>query len=261
MSTFRNRIFPCLLIDNGRLVKTVRFKNPRYVGNPINAIKIFSDKDVDELVLLDITATNQGRKPDFDIIQEAVEECFKPIGYGGGVRDVVTAKELIRRGCEKVIVNSAVYDNPDLISDLAENLGSQSVVVSMDVRKAFFGCHYVLYSNSAKRRQGVDILTHAKNVVVQGAGEIFLNSIDRDGTWIGYDLDLIQMVSDAVPVPVTVSGGASCIEDFMLAVKHGANGCAAGSMAVYQGKDKGVLINFPAKEIKANWHDLCSMYL
>lgn len=258
--SFRNRIFPCLTMDGGRVVKTVKFRKPQYVGNPINAIKIFSDKEVDEVVLLDIRATIRNQNPDFDLIQGMVEECLMPISYGGGIRDVQTAKEIIRRGCEKVVLNSVVFEDAWIVRKLSESIGSQSTVVAVDVKKTLFG-KYAVYSHSALKRWKVNLIPHVITMVERGAGEIFLNSIDRDGTWEGYDLKLIKTVSEAVPVPVTVCGGASSVTDFIQAIQHGANGCAAGSMAVYQGRGKGVLINFPAKEIKAGWHDLHAMYL
>lgn len=257
---FRNRIFPCLLIDNKKLVKTIKFKNPKYVGDPINAVKIFSDKEVDEIVLLDITATNQNRVPNLDIIQEVVEESLMPISYGGGITDKELAKEIIQRGCEKIIINSYVFKNPKFITDLSKTFGSQSVVVSIDVKKNLFG-KYKIYSNSGKVETSEDINKYPKFIQNMGAGEIFLNSIDIDGTWEGYDLELIKLVCDQTNIPVTVCGGASKIKDFMLAIKNGANGCSAGSLAVFQGKDLGVLINFPTKEIKENWNDLRKMYL
>lgn len=257
---FRNRIFPCLLIDNKKLVKTIKFKNPNYVGDPINAIKIYSDKEVDEIVVLDITCTIQNRIPNLDIIQNMVEESLMPISYGGGIKDIEIAREIIKRGCEKVIINSYVFDNPDFITKLSKMLGSQSVVVSIDVKKNIFG-KYKIYSNSGKVETSKDISEFPKFVQNMGAGEIFLNSIDRDGTWSGYDLELINSVCNSVDIPVSVCGGASKIEDFMFAIKNGANGCAAGSLAVYQGKGLGVLINFPSKEIKEKWYDLQKMYL
>lgn len=257
---FRNRIFPCLLLDNGRLVKTIKFKNPSYIGDPVNAIKIYSDKEVDEVTLLDITATNEKRIPDFDIIQEMVEECTRPISYGGGIRDSDVVKEIIRRGTEKVIINTYAIENPGFIEKISKFIGSQSVVVSIDIKKNIFG-KYKIYTNSGKYETSEDITKFPKFIENKGAGEIFLNSIDRDGTWEGYDLKLIKMVCDSTNIPVTVCGGAGKIEDFMFAIKNGANGCAAGSLSVYQSKGNGVLINFPNKQIKENWDDLRKMYL
>lgn len=257
---FRNRIFPCLLFDNDRLVKTVNFKNPRYIGDPVNAIKIYSELEVDEIVLLDITATNQKRLPNLDKIEKIVEENFCPMSYGGGVNNIEIVKEIIRRGCEKVILNSYVFENPDIITKIANDFGSQSIVVSIDVKKNLFG-KYKIFTNSGKKEISCDIIEFTKKVEKLGAGEIFLQSIDRDGSWKGYDLKLIKMICDNTTIPVSVCGGASSIEDFMMAIKNGANGCAAGSMAVYSGKDMGVLINFPSDKIKENWYDLSKMYL
>lgn len=258
---FRNRIFPCLLLDDERLVKTVNFKNPKYIGDPVNAIKIYSDLEVDEIILLDITSTNKNRKPNFDKIQEIIEEAnMCPISYGGGIRDIKTAIEIIHRGCEKIVLNSIVFENPNIIKDLSKTLGSQSVAVSIDIKKNFFG-KYKIYSNSGTKETKEDILGYSKKVQDLGAGEIILQSINRDGSWKGYDLELIKSICDNTTIPTSVIGGASKIEDFMMAIKNGANGCAAGSMAVYSGKDLGVLINFPSKEIKENWRDLCKMYL
>lgn len=257
---FRNRIFPCLLVDNKRLVKTVKFKNPKYVGDPINAIKIYSDKEVDEVVLLDITATKQNRVPNLDIIQQMTEECIMPISYGGGIRNKEIALEIIRRGCEKVIINSHAIENPNFITELSDTLGNQSVVVSIDIKKNLLG-KYKIYSHSGTKETSEDIKKFPKFIQNKGAGEIFLNSIDRDGTWEGYDLSLIKLVCDNTNIPVSVCGGASCIKDFMMAIKNGANGCAAGSLADFQGKDLGVLINFPTRELKEEWKKLKEEYI
>lgn len=257
---FRNRIFPCLLLNDNKLVKTIKFKNPKYIGDPINAIKIFSDKEVDEIALLDITASNKKRIPDFKIIQNMVEESLMPISYGGGIRDKGIEREIINRGCEKIIINSYIFENSDFVTELSKIFGSQSIVVSIDVKKNIFG-KYKIYSNSGTKETSEDITKFPKFIQEKGAGEIFLNSIDRDGTWSGYDLKLIKMVCDSTNIPITVCGGASKIEDFMMAIKNGANGCSAGSLAVYQGKDLGVLINFPSKEIRSKWNDLYKMYI
>lgn len=258
---FRNRIFPCLLLDDDRLVKTVNFKNPKYIGDPVNAIKIYSDLEVDEILLLDITATNNNRKPNFDKIQEIIEEASMcPISYGGGIKDIETAKEIISRGCEKIVLNSIVFENPNIITELSKTLGSQSVAVSIDIKKNFFG-KYKIYSNSGKKETNEDIIKYSKKVQELGAGEIVIQSLNLDGTWKGYDLELVKIICDNTKIPVTICGGAGKIEDFMLAIKNGANGCAAGSLAVYSGKNLGVLINFPSKEIKENWCDLSKMYL
>jgi len=241
------RVMPCLLVQNDRLVKTVKFKNPAYVGDPVNAIKIFNEKEVDELILLDISATAAGRPPNFDLIKEVASECFMPLCYGGGVRDVNAMRRLFGMGVEKIAINSACAERPDLVREAARLFGSQSVVASIDVKADWRG-GYRVYSRGGRRSAGVDPVTYARLLESLGAGEILLTSIDRDGTWEGFDLRLVNLVSQAVSVPVIACGGARSTDDFGRAVREGgASACAAGSMFVYQARGLGVLIKFPER--------------
>ncbi|MCR4336552.1 MAG: AglZ/HisF2 family acetamidino modification protein [Candidatus Omnitrophica bacterium] len=242
------RVIPCLLLQDGRLVKTVKFKNPSYVGNPINAIKIYNEKEVDELIVLDITATSKNRNPSFELLSEIAEECFMPLTYGGGVRSMEDLQKLFTLGIEKVAINTYAIENPSLIKEAAISFGSQSIVVAVDVKKNIWG-KYMVCSHGGQKPVNLSAIEHVQKMAEMGAGEIFLNSIDRDGTWNGYDLDLIRMISASVQIPVIACGGAGSVDDFGRAVKEGgASAVAAGSMVVYQGKDLGVLINFPNRE-------------
>lgn len=236
---------PCLLVDKGRLVKTVNFKNPSYVGDPVNAIKIYNEKEVDELILLDIIATVQGREPSFDLLSSVADECFMPLTYGGGIKKLDDIKKIFSLGIEKVAINSYASQDPGFISKAAELFGNQSIVVSIDVKKTLFG-KYAVYTHSGQKATGYNPVEYAVKMEKMGAGEILLNSIDRDGTWKGYDTALIRAVTDAVNIPVIACGGAGNIQDFSEAVKKGgASAVAAGSMVVFSGKGLGVLINFP----------------
>jgi cyclase len=242
------RIMPCLLVSNGRLVKTVKFKNPAYVGDPVNAIKIYNEKEVDELILLDITATLEGRKPDFAFLSEVANECFMPLAYGGGVRDLDDIKRIFSLGIEKVAINSYAVENPAFIEKAAAIFGSQSILLSLDVKKNRFG-KYGVYTQGGRMGPSADPVSWAVEAERLGAGEILLNSIDRDGTMDGYDISLIKKVTEALHVPVIACGGAGKLHDFQAAVTEGgASAVAMGSMAVYQGKNKGVLINFPSRD-------------
>jgi len=239
------RVMPCLLVDNGRLVKTVNFKNPSYVGDPVNAIKIYNEKEVDELILLDIAATSEGREPSFDLLSDVADECFMPLTYGGAIRELDDINQIFNLGIEKVAINSYAAQDPGFISEAAGLFGSQSIVVSMDVKKTIFG-KYVVHTYRGQKSTGYNPVEYAVIMERMGAGEILLNSIDRDGTWNGYDIALIRRVTDAVNIPVIACGGAGNIQDFSKAVRHGgASAVAAGSMVVYSGKGLGVLINFP----------------
>ena len=241
------RVIPSLLLRGKGLVKTVKFKDPRYLGDPINIIKIFNDKEVDELTLLDITATIEGRKPPFDYIAKVASECFMPLGYGGGIKDIEDIRKISALGVEKVILNSYAFENPDFITTAADLVGSQSVVVSIDVKKNILG-KYEVFIHGGRKNTGADPVRFATQMAEKGAGEILLNSIDRDGTFTGYDISMIQKVTSAVSIPVIACGGARDVQDLGLAVKEGgASAVAAGSMFVYQGKHRAVLINFPTQ--------------
>jgi cyclase len=241
----RSRVIPCLLLDRASLVKTVRFKSPSYIGDPANTVRIFNELEVDELCILDISATTQGREPSWDLLTEVASEAFMPLSYGGGVRDVATVGRLLRIGFEKVIINTAAHERPDLIRRAADAYGSQAIVVSIDVRRKLFGRYEVVVA-SGTRGTGVDPVEAAVVAARAGAGELLLTAIDREGTWTGLDVELITSVTRRVSIPVIANGGAGTLEHIGDAVhRGGASAVALGSMVVYQGKDLGVLVNFP----------------
>lgn len=243
----RPRVIPCLLLRNTGLVKTVGFKDPTYLGDPRNIVKIFNDKDADELALLDITATLDKRGPRFDLIREIASECFMPMGYGGGISTLDHVKQLIALGLEKVVINTQAVENPKLIEQSAAIIGSQSVVVSIDVKKSGLFGRYEVFTHGGRKGARLNPAEFARQMEQAGAGEILLNSIDRDGTMKGYDLDLIRMVTQAVTIPVVACGGAANVGDFARAVREGgASAVAAGSMFVFQGRHRAVLISFPS---------------
>ena len=242
------RIIPCLLLKGEGLVKTVKFKDPKYVGDPINAVKIFNDKEVDELIFLDIEATVEGRRPPIKLISEISSECFMPLSYGGGLRDLDDLKTIFNAGVEKVIINSYAIENPNFISEASELYGSQSIVVAIDVKRSSKG-KYEIFSRGGRKKTNLDPVEHAMKMETLGAGEIFLNSIDRDGTMKGYDIGLIKEVAESVSIPVVACGGAGRIEHFVEAVKKGgASAVAAGSMFVFHGKHRAVLTTYPSVE-------------
>lgn len=246
---FRARIIPCLLVDAGRLVKTVRFAQPKYIGDPINALRIFNDKEVDELILLDISATRRRAGPPFDLIADAASECFMPLGYGGGVQRLEQIERLFKLGLEKVVVNTAAYWDPELVRQASRAFGSQSIVVSMDVRRTWLS-DYRVYVNGARTSTRLDPVTYACRAEDLGAGELLINSVDRDGRMCGYDLDLISTVSQAVQIPVVASGGAGSVNDFADVIRRGgASAAAAGSLFVFHGKYRAVLINYPPADL------------
>lgn len=235
-------------MSNGALVKTVKFKAPTYVGDPVNAVRIFNQKEVDELILLDIEATTHNRGIDYETLEKVVSECFMPICYGGGVTSLEDMRRLFNLGIEKVCLGTAAFENTDLIRQAAAEFGNQAIVVSIDVKKGLLGGY------SVRTRQGTNDtrmtpVAAATYVEKLGAGEILLYSIDRDGTWGGFDLKLVQEVASAVRIPVVASGGAGSLDDIKSAVQQaGASAVAIGSMAVFQGKDLGVLIKFPSRK-------------
>lgn len=241
----RTRVIPVLLLNGVGLVKTRKFTDAVYVGDPINAVKIFNDKGVDELAILDIAASKKNKRPDFDYLREISSECFVPLCYGGGVRTVDDIREALKIGVEKVAINTTAVDKPDFIREAADLFGSQSIVASVDVKKNVFGQYRVARTANGVALTNKTPLDFAKEVTSLGAGEILLNSIDRDGTRSGYDSNLIEEIANSVSVPVIACGGAGSLEDFRDAVERGASAVAAGSMFVFHGKHRGVLISYP----------------
>lgn len=240
----KTRVIPTLLLKNRGLVKSVKFKDYTYVGDPLNAIKIFNEKEVDELIVLDISASIEKRRPPMDLISEMAGECFMPLGYGGGVRNIDDVKNLFSLGVEKVIINSCASENPEFIAEAADKYGSQSVVVSIDVKKDLWG-NYRVYSHGGTVKTKATPVEYAVQMEKLGAGEVILNSIDLDGIMMGYDLRIIKMVSDAINIPLVACGGAGKVEDFASAVDAGASAVAAGSIFVFHGIHRAVLISYP----------------
>lgn len=243
------RFIPCLLLKNTGLVKTVKFKNPKYIGDPINTVRIFNEKEVDELIFLDIEATPLNKEPNYKLLSEIADECFMPLAYGGGIKTLEQAKRIFQIGIEKVAINSAAHKNLKLITEIATIYGSQAVIGVIDVKKNFFG-KLEIVSNSASEKHKFSAEEWAKELVNAGVGEIIITSVEKEGTWEGIDVDLVKRITNTVSVPVIAHGGAGNIDHLKDAVKNGgASAVAMGSMVVYQKKDFGVLINFPDKKI------------
>ena len=234
-----------MLLSGERLVKTVRFKQPTYVGDPINAVKIFNEREVDELAILDISATREQRDPPYQHLQTIAGECFIPLSYGGGIRTIEQARRLFSIGVEKVLINSEAAENPSLLTAIAAEYGSQAVIAGIDVKKDWLGRTRV-FTHAGATNTGREPVEYAKAVAENGAGEILFNSIDRDGTMTGYDLELIAEMSKAVSVPLVACGGAGSIADLAAAINAGASAVAAGSLFVFAGPRRAVLINYPS---------------
>jgi imidazole glycerol-phosphate synthase subunit HisF len=244
----RARVMPCLLLRGRGLVKTRRFKDPVYIGDPVNAVRIFSEKEVDELVLLDIDASREQRDPDYELIAEIAGECFMPVAYGGGVRTLDQVRRLIRSGVEKVVVNSAACQSTAVLREAADVFGSQAVVAAVDVRKPLLGSWRVL-ARSGTVDTGLALDAHVQALVAAGAGELLVNNSDRDGMMAGFDLELIRRVTSQVNVPVIACGGAGSVQHLREAVQQGgASAVAAGSLFVFHGRHRAVLINYPTPE-------------
>jgi cyclase len=245
------RVIPALLLKGQGLVKTVKFKEPKYLGDPINIVRIFNDKEVDELVLLDITATPEKRGPQFDLLKNIASEAFIPLAYGGGIRSMDDVRKLLSIGIEKLIMNTSAAETPSLVREVADHAGSQAAVVSIDVKKGLLG-KYEVFTHCGQKKTGLDPVKHAVEMEKMGAGEIIINSIDRDGTMQGYDVELVRKVADSVQVPVVACGGAGNLSHIAEVIKQGhASAAAAGSIFVFQGPLRGVLISYPTpKELK-----------
>jgi len=240
------RIIPCLLINNKSLVKTMRFKDSKYVGDPINAVRIFNEKKVDELIVLDIDATREGREPNYGLIENLASECRMPLCYGGGIKNMQQAQRIFGLGVEKIAVSSIAVKNPNIITEMASRVGNQSVVVVLDVKKKVLSSNYELFTHNGSKGTGVDPVKFALQMERAGAGELVINSIDRDGLMNGYDHTIIDRIMEVLDIPITVMGGAGTLEDIGVIVrKHGIIGAAAGSLFVFKGKFRAVLINYP----------------
>ncbi len=243
----QTRVMPCLLLRRRGLVKTVRFRDPQYVGDPINTVRIFNEKEVDELIFLDIRATLDAQPPQFELLGEIADECFMPFTYGGGLRTLVDIERVLKRGAEKVALNTIAHEDPELVRAAARRFGSQSIVASIDASRGALGRYRVL-TRGGSAKTGEDPVACARRMEDLGAGEILLTAIDRDGTMEGYDLELTSRVTQAIHLPVIACGGAGKVGDFVQAVREaGASAVAAGSMVVYQGRNRAVLVNFPEK--------------
>ena len=247
MRIIRPRVMPVLLLQDKGLVKTEKFKSPKYVGDPINAVKIFNEKEVDELVFLDIDASIKGNPINFTKIEEIASECFMPLCYGGGVKTLDDIKKIINLGVEKVAINTAAVENPDFITHASDHFGSSTIVISLDVKKNFFG-KYVVRSKSGSDKADMNPVEFASFMQYKGAGEILINNIDKEGTQEGYDLELISQIASAVEIPVIACGGARSFDDLEAGINAGASAVAAGSMFVFSGPHRAVLISFPEVE-------------
>jgi imidazole glycerol-phosphate synthase subunit HisF len=246
----RIRVIPSLLIHKGGLIKSVQFKNYKYVGDPINAVKIFNEKEVDEIAVIDIDATRENRAPNFEAIAEIASEAFMPMAYGGGITTLDQIKKILFCGYEKVIVNKLLHTNINVITEAANSIGSQSVVASLDIKKTMFG-GYKIYTDNGKNSINIKPEQFAKMVENAGAGEILINNIDADGTYKGFDVNIIQTIASVVNIPVIAMGGAGSVEDFAKAKNAGASAVAAGSMFIFQRPHQAVLISYPTqKELK-----------
>ncbi|WP_396186803.1 AglZ/HisF2 family acetamidino modification protein [Flavobacterium sp.] len=255
----RPRIIPCLLVHDKGLVKSVHFKQHKYVGDPINAVRIFNEKEVDELMVIDIDATVENREPDYVMIERLAAECRMPLCYGGGVKTVEQAQKIFSLGVEKIAISSAVFDDLSLIQRMGEKVGTQSVVVVLDVKKKLLG-GYEVYTHNGKKKTGKNPVEFAAELEKLGVGEIVINSIDQDGQMKGYDLDLIGKIREVITIPMTVLGGAGTLSDIGLLIKKfGIIGASAGSLFVFKGIYKAVLINYPTRVekdilIKSNYN-------
>jgi imidazole glycerol-phosphate synthase subunit HisF len=243
------RVIPVLLLRNKGLVKTMKFKDYKYIGDPINAVKIFNEKEVDELAFVDIDASKENREPPYDYLREIASECFMPLSYGGAVRSLDQIKRLIQSGIEKIIVNTAALSDPEFIRTATDAFGSSTIVGAMDVKKNLWG-KYQVYSHVKKTTLNIDPLKHAEHLQQLGVGEIFVNNVDLDGMMTGYDFELVARITHGVDVPVIACGGCGSISDIDKVINEsGARGAAAGSFFVFHGKHRAVLITYPEYKV------------
>ncbi len=243
----RNRVIPVLLLDGSGLVKTIRFSDPIYVGDPVNAVKIFNEKEVDEIVLLDIGVGDSGRGPNFDLISDVASECFMPLAYGGGIRGVDDARKLFSLGVEKVVLRRVAAQNESVVSEIVGWAGASSVAISVDVRTPKFGKPH-LYNPGTRLHKSPHVVQFVEKMISCGAGEIFLNAVDRDGTRTGMDLRLIREIADVVSVPLVAIGGVGSVDDIVAGIEAGADAVGAGSFFIFHGPRRAVLLTYPRYE-------------
>jgi cyclase len=244
----RIRVIPVLLLSNGGIVKTIQFKNAHYIGDPINIVRIFNDKEVDELMILDIDCSKKNIRPNFEFIEKLAGECFMPLSYGGGIRTLDDAKKIIRSGVEKIVLNTSAYQNPNLIKEISDVLGSQSIIISIDYKKNFFG-NPIIYTHCGQKKENKNFWEYIQQIENLVAGECLLTCIDNEGKRKGYDISILKKVTHQLKIPVIANGGANSILDFVNAVNiGGASAVAAGSMFVYINSRDSILINYPPQE-------------
>lgn len=247
----RSRLIPCLLLQDQGLVKTVGFSDPKYVGDPINAIKIFNEKKADELVIIDIGASRDGQRPDFELIRDFAEECKMPLCYGGGIKSLSDVAKIIGLGVEKVAVSSLIYEDPEVLDEIVASIGSQSLVCVIDVKQSFFLKTYDVYTNNGTKKVNIKLEQLLKDLVSRGVGEIVINNIDRDGKMSGFDHKLFEFVRASVRCPIMMLGGAGSLEDVRSLVDIAETvGVGCGSLFVFKGEFRAVLINYPSEKVK-----------
>ena len=242
------RVIPVLLLRNQGLVKTIKFEKHVYVGDPINAIKIFNEKEVDELIFLDIDASKNGLEPNFSMILQIATECFMPVCYGGGIKDIETIRKILKLGIEKIAINSSALKSFDFVRKAVDTFGSSTIVVSIDIKKSLLGKHQI-FDHEKKKILNIDLLEYINKIEQCGVGELLINSVDKDGTMTGYDTSLIEKITKNVKIPVIACGGASSFSDFKTVISYAkASAVGAGSIFVFHGKHKAVLITYPSTE-------------
>lgn len=240
----QTRIIPVLLYTENGLYKTEKFNKPKYIGDPLNTVRIFNEKEVDELIVLDIEASKKQQEPNYALIEDLASECFMPVCYGGGITNIKQMQTIFSLGIEKIALNIAALKDLSLVREATQYFGSQSIVVAVDIKKNLFG-KYSLFNHCTKKYESKNLLFYLQEIQNAGAGELLLNNVDLDGTQKGYDYELIRLVASKLSIPIIALGGASSVEDFLKATQSGASACAAGSMFVFHGKHKAVLITYP----------------
>lgn len=243
----KTRVIPCLLLKDEGLVKTQNFKNPKYIGDPVNAVKIFNKKEVDELIFIDINASKNNHEPCWPIIEDLASECFMPLAYGGGIQRLDQIERLLKIGVEKVVINTHALRDIDFIKNAVNYFGSSTIVCAIDIKKNFWGKYFV-FDHVRGKLTNTPIIDYVNMIQSWGAGEIFVNNVDRDGSYQGFDLDVIKLISSTVSIPVIACGGASHLNDIKLAADSGASAVAIGSIFVFQGPHRAVLISYPTQE-------------